>query len=444
MPRLTTTLEEKKRAPYTKSTGVPRPRHKRDGQDNDFIQTAEKADGSDTILLNGTDALNNRLIGGAVDNAFTTSLRFAIHTTAKITTAPFFVNCNDTTPLEIVSIQCLYDVTNGAALTAYVSKDGAGQAPGAGTSAMTGTFNLNTTARTLQTATLAGARGYPGMVLNPGEQLSLKLSTTTTSLAGLIIAVGVRPHTGVSIAQYYRSANGDIATGTIYLNVVPGTSVRAVAVRWGTAGTDAGAVTCDVTKDTSTNAPGAGTSVLGAAQSVKGTANVAVYPALASLTTRTMAVGDRLAIKMTGTLTALANLCVSVFFNAGPDSHIVIPLTSWDAQATDRTVYVADTYIRVTDYWGTWSTASSSNKKLLTKDTGTQAAGAGTGLLTDNSAAGIDTSTTANTPVGSLPLTAVSTMPTLWLAPGDRLGIKNAGTTGSLAGFSDAIVLRKV
>jgi hypothetical protein len=157
-----------------------------------------------------------------------------------------------------------------------------------------------------------------------------------------------------------------------------------------------------------------------------------------------MAAGDRLAVKMTGTLTALADLVVTVFFTGSLVSHIVVPTSFWDANATDRTLFISDGSYIVADYWETWSTASTSINHLLTKDTGTTAAGAGTGLLTDNTNAGIDTSQAANTPLAGTLLSTVGTKPTLWVGPGDRLSIhNNAGTAGSLAGVFSALLLRQ-
>lgn len=415
------------------------------GWDNDYNQRIMSATyGNNPLPGVGSDALDNVLLNGAVISGFVTPIRLNITDNTKISTTRFFVNNNDTTPLEIVAIRQIHSVANGAALTAYISKDKAGQAVGAGTSVMSGTFNLNATANTLQTATLASSLLNPTVTIRAGEALSLKLSTTVTSLAGLSLIVYVRPHTQSAIAQYSRAANGDIATGTCYLNLIPGQVVRSVAVSWGTAGTNSGTVTVDVTKDVSTNAPGAGTSVLAAAQSVKGTANTTVYPTLAtSSATLTMAAGDRLAVKLTGTLTALTDLVVTVFFSASSTEYLVVPVSFWDAAATDRTFFIADRNYIVSDFWMTWSTASTSNFQQLTKDSGTSAPGAGTDLLTDNTASGIDTNATANTPVGSLLLSAVSTKPTLWLAPGDRLSVDSTGTTGSLAGVFAAALLRR-
>lgn len=443
MPAGSITLQERLRAAYSKTLGLKRWRFAKDGWDGDYQLRFLNAAKTDVLPLLGSDALNNRLVDGQIFEGNLTPIEFRISAAAKISLInPFFVNCNDTTPLEIRRIDCVFATADGAVNTGFVSKEIQGQTAGGGATCMSGTFDMNATANTLQTATLAGITGWPSLVLNPGEQLTFNIASALTSLAGLVVTVWVRPQTGISIAQYVRVANADIATGTMYLNIIPGLQIRAVAIRWDVAATNGGTVTADVTKDTGTTAPGAGTSVLAAAQSVKGTADTTVFPALsATASVLLMAAGDRLAVKLTGTLTALTGLVVTVFFTGGPMQSIIVPISFWDAQATDRVMYTSRGYYKVTDYWGTWSVASTSNKQLLTRDQGTTAPGAGTGLLSDNTNAGIDTSTTANTPVEG---TLVTNKNSLRLAPGDRLGIKNAGTTGALAGDFAVVMLEKL
>ena len=454
-------LTRRLRAPFQNLVGGFATRFTQMGWMNDWVMRAGTAGRYREIDLIGSDSLDNRLLAGQVSKGITTPIKLMLQANAKCVTTPIFVNAGDTanplgTPMEVTRIDCIFGTagTDAAAVTGYVTKDVAGQAPGTGTTVMTGTFNLKATANTIQTANhwtptgtlcLAGPRGIPSTVLAAGEQLTFVVSGVNTALANLAVTVWLRPHTGASIATAAYHANGDIATSTMYLNVIPGQVIRAVSMRWGTAGTNGSAVTADITKDVSTNAPGAGTSILTAAQSVKGTANTPVYPALAASTaTLTMALGDRLALKMTGTLTALADLVVTVFFQASGEQHFVVPVSFWDAAASDRTAFIANEYFQVVDYWETWSTAGTSGTHLLTKDTGTTAPGAGTGLLSDNTNTGIISSGTANTPVGSLVVSAVSLKENLYLAPGDRLGIKNAGTAGAVAGIYGAIILRKL
>ena len=104
-----------------------------------------------------------------------------------------------------------------------------------------------------------------------------------------------------------------LATATFF--VAPqACKVTAINQVHSTAGSDASAVTAVVTKDTSTNAPGAGTSLHQSGSfNLKATANT-VQNATLSTTAATLilAAGDRLAIKLTGVSTALAGAVVTV------------------------------------------------------------------------------------------------------------------------------------
>lgn len=82
-----------------------------------------------------------------------------------------------------------------------------------------------------------------------------------------------------------------------------------------TAGTDASAVTLDLEKLTGTTAPGSGVSMLSSTLSLKATAST-VQKATVTTTNanRTLAAGDRVALKETGTLTAVANVSVIALF----------------------------------------------------------------------------------------------------------------------------------
>jgi len=80
------------------------------------------------------------------------------------------------------------------------------------------------------------------------------------------------------------------------------------------AGGDVGAVSVDIEKLTGTQAPGAGVSVLGATKiNLKAAANTRQAPALTAVAAdKAVAIGDRLALKLTGTPTTAAGLLVSV------------------------------------------------------------------------------------------------------------------------------------
>lgn len=106
--------------------------------------------------------------------------------------------------------------------------------------------------------------------------------------------------------------SGTFATTTFF--VAPqACKVTGISEVHSTLGTDAGAVTAVVTKDTGTQAPGAGTSLHQSGSfNLKG-ANNTVQNATLSTTaaTLTLAAGDRLAVKLTGVPTAVAGAVVT-------------------------------------------------------------------------------------------------------------------------------------
>lgn len=414
----------------------------------DYLESLSVAGRAGKVLRNiGRDTSDRLRVGAAYRNPLGTPFMCRIQANGKIATGAFFSNFSDAEHMEITKIEQIHSVANGAALTCYVSKDGAGVAPGAGDAIMSNTFDLNATANTKQTGTLNGVpgnatrgntiSGTSKLLIGAGETLSLKLSGAVTSLAGLCIMVWVREFTGQPPAQLFLTGNGDIATMTMYLNVIPGQVVRGVAMRWSTAATNGGAVTADVTKDTGTAAAGAGTSVLLAAQSVKGTINTTVFPALAaSAATLTMAFGDRLAIKMTGTLTALAGLVVTVFFQESFQDMLAISLPTWDAPLTSRVAFMADRHYEAFHFAAIWGVASSSGTVTETVDRTTTAPGAGTAELTGT----ISTAGTANTTgEGS---TVVAARSAILIAPGDRVSLLHGGTTTNLLGTCATALLK--
>lgn len=101
----------------------------------------------------------------------------------------------------------------------------------------------------------------------------------------------------------------------------------------GTKGTNAGAVTLQLEKLTGTTAKGAGDTILATAWDLKGNINTVVFkngtdfdntaPAVATdgLTRTQLSQGERLALLSSGTLTAVADLQVTVFFRTLGRGH---------------------------------------------------------------------------------------------------------------------------
>lgn len=92
------------------------------------------------------------------------------------------------------------------------------------------------------------------------------------------------------------------------------------------------------------------------------------------------------------------------------------------AGGTSLTIFIANRAYRVKSVKAIWSTASSSGTVDVKKDTGTNAPGAGTTVLTGT----IGTASTANTTASG---TVTGTVATKTLAAGDRLAITFGGTT---------------
>lgn len=417
------------------------------GYDNATARRAKLASGKGMVDLIGLSALDQMLIGAYHLRPLRMPMVFTLATNASIVDQRFFIADQD---YEITSIQCSYGTTDGAANTAVITKEVNGQAPGNGVNVMTNTFNLNTTANTPQQATLQPRSnpgyfglGEPAISLKKGEMLSFNILSAVTNLAGLQITVMATPQSSYNPAVFVMNLNGDIATQCFfqanrYLNVA---SVSVVA---STVASGAPTITLDVTKDTGTNAPGAGTSVLGAAVNVSNTqvANQVITPALSiTAATLAMAPGDRLAVKTTGTLTALAGVVIVVSFNQSSSPLFSTPYNEIFAQynlfkATNLGVatsfFLADRDYFIADVSGIWSVAGGTSSRLTaTIDTGTTAPGAGVSVLSDNSNAGFDTTATANTIVIG---TLQASRRKLLLPAGARLSAKFAGTTSPIAG----------
>lgn len=90
-------------------------------------------------------------------------------------------------------------------------------------------------------------------------------------------------------------------------------SVLAVAEVHGTAGSDASAVTLQIERLQGTTAPDSGNVILSTAFDLKGTANTVQYGSLVTTGVTALQRGDRLCLKDAGVMTAVANLCVTVY-----------------------------------------------------------------------------------------------------------------------------------
>lgn len=372
---------------------------------------------------------------------------FYLNANAGLATQTFFIADK---AMLITGIEYVHGTagSSGSAVTAAIFHDTGTQAPGTGNSVQVGTFNCKGTAAVVQTAALLAVNGdgsqAAGLTLNPGDRLSVVFTGTLTSLAGVAISVFSAPGAKEEIATYNVNANATLATQTIFL-ANRDMYINQVNMIWSAAGTDAGAVTIDVTVETGTTAAGSGTSCLTAAQSAKTTANTVVtVPLSATATALYVAAGSRISVKFTGTLTALAGVVVCVSLQGTVNDLATVPyygqvdanfsLLANGTQAT-QAFFIADRDYEAVDASVVWGTANGGGTLDITIDKGTTASGAGanTSILSGT----IATTTTANTVnVGTMNVSRRRRL----LSQGDRLSVLLT-TVGALAGTSVTVSL---
>lgn len=183
------------------------------------------------------------------------------------------------------------------------------------------------------------------------------------------------------------------------------------------------------------------------------------YPPIADTglnTLENVTVGGTLAV--TGAFTASGNLTVAsskTLAVTTADSltvgGVIVPqemeVTGHAQAATDmvdRTFFVATQAYQVTKVRFVHAVAESTAATLyaqVVKDTSTNAPGAGTDLLTNNTNNGFDCKATANTvQTGTLTATAAS----LQLAAGDRLSIDFSAAATELVGVTVTVTLKRI
>lgn len=101
--------------------------------------------------------------------------------------------------------------------------------------------------------------------------------------------------------------------GVIFANPFENAVVTSVSEVHQIAGTDGGSVTLNIEKLTSGQALGSGVEVLATSLSLKTTKDIVQYGTLTQiLANKQLKKGDRLALKDTGTLTALVGVCIII------------------------------------------------------------------------------------------------------------------------------------
>lgn len=136
-----------------------------------------------------------------------------------------------------------------------------------------------------------------------------------------------------------------------------------------------------------------------------------------------------------------------LLFGQYPILHLMIRFNGAAAtQLVDQVLFIcpvghAYQVAAVDEVHATAGSDASAVSLQVTKETGTQAPGAGTDLLTNNTNAGFNMKGTANTVQNG---TLTSTTADLQLAAGNRLSIDFAGTLTALAGVAVTITLKRI
>ncbi len=203
-----------------------------------------------------------------------------------------------------------------------------------------------------------------------------------------------------------------------------------------------------LTKDTSTNAPGAGTDMLAntsntgfALGTAAATANV---PQVASFKTTAglleLATGDRLSLDFAGTLTAVTGVVVTVSLVPTQAARQEVSYFFPGAATANvaQSFFIADRDYRAVISSGVWAVAAGGTSTAnITKDAGTTAAGAGTALLLS----AYNLNATAQTVVVDLLAAAPYTT---HLRAGDRLSLLFNHAVQSSSGIAITVGLNAI
>lgn len=372
----------------------------------------------------GMAVLNNP-VGVSVINGLTVgqkTVTFNLQNNASLGTQTFFI-CDKI--YTITSINYVHKTQATGTLTCNITKDTGTQAPGAGVSLQSGTFNCVTIANNTVTAgTLTSTTA--NLTTAVGDRLSILFTGSVATLAGVTVTITMTPNSLADTAVYFANVNADIKTQSFYIanrdRIITG--VKCVY-----ATPFAAATTIDVTKDTGTSAAGAGTSILSAAMAGDSTANTVITPTLAaSAATLRMAAGDRLAVKFSATTTGVGVCVIVTFAPIMAEISPTFQLALNAQQQISQTFFIADRIYEVVDASCVFDVTNGGAATLgVTIDKGTNAPGAGTVVQTDNTNAGFNLNATARTVQFMTPAVRSKR----FMYPGDRLGLVPAGTAGN-------------
>lgn len=367
--------------------------------------------------------------GGAAVQPLWQSAVYTFSANAGIADQPFFIANQPYVVKKIVQIHATAGTVAGC--TCVVKKVPSATTVANGTALQSSTFALDGTANTLQTATLATNSGT--LTLAAGDRLAVDFTGTLTTLAGVCITVFMQVADGgvpTVDVTYAVNANATLADTQFF---VANDRYTVLAARYCATTQGSSTPVVQLTKDSSTSAPGAGSDLLantsntGFACGTGGTDNI---PQTASFKTTAglldMATGDRLSVDYAGTLTALAGVVITVSLVPAQAIRTEVSYFFTGASVnTDQVFFIADRNYAARIASGVWAVAAGSTSTAqIVKDTGTDAPGAGTDLLLS----AYNLNATAQTVVVDLLAAAPYTV---HLKAGDRLAIDFANAVQS-------------
>ncbi len=152
-----------------------------------------------------------------------------------------------------------------------------------------------------------------------------------------------------------------------------------------------------------------------------------------------LAPGDRLSVDFAGTLTALAGVVVVVTFEPYYETKDISWNMNANAGIADGTIFIADRPYLVWFASAVHAVAAGAASNVqITVDRALDAPGAGSDLLSNDTAAGFELDATANTvQVGTWVSSGLN-----YLLPGDRLSLDFSGTLTTLSGLQITITLQ--
>ena len=374
--------------------------------------------------------------GGATQAGVRQVKVFQIETNAEQVDQVFWISDGAYTVEAIYEIHKV--LASSGPTTAVLKKAADGVAIASGTAIMSDTFDLTGTNATVQTATVAAST-----TIAENDRIGVDYTGTITALTGVSITLVLSPGGKTESVTFYANANGDLDDDAFFVAnrpmIVTGAKFASAVL-----GSDGSAVNVQLVKDTSTDAPGAGANLLtnnsSAGFDLKGTVDTVQEGTLTgTAASLRLLPGDRLSVDFAGTLTAAVGVVVMVEFEPIPD-RIEVSFSSIKTTTAvlDQQFFIADRayqIMSISEVHAVLGTDGGSVVVQVTVDTGTDAAGAGTDVITST---GFNLKATANTTqVATLLNTAVP-----YLLAGERLSVDFAGTLTSLDGVVVSVSLK--